>query len=246
MAYVPENKRTTAWYLFHELFHVRVNPNHVRTADEIKLFGTPTTGNEDYDRELAKNDTLVMLSIAQMEDIFNNGYPVKVANYKDTERIYKLISDHLHFMKNIFVGSENITADPTIMNDLIRLDKFAQAMFEHARYLLTGEVPTSQLAARLMGGRFSSLGMSIRQRAAQRAQAPASKPIDPNRVHTTFGSGGGRDYSSGAEHVPTPPPKPENISLVPDERHEDPRLPKRFSLESMFEDQKRNATRWGG
>lgn len=230
-AYVPPDKRDTAWYLFNELFMVRVNPNKIRTVEEIKLYGTPTTGNEDKDRELAKVEELRMLSIAQMEDIYNQGYPVKIVEYSDTEKIYTLVSKHLVAMRNLMGMSENFNNNPETLKELIRLDQFAGAMFDHARYEMKHDVPQSSLIARMRGeGRFSALGRR-RQVAVEAADIKGT------------GSGALRDYSTGADaqQPANAPQNPLEVDVVPD----DPRLPKRISLERLFEDQMRQGVQWG-
>lgn len=229
MTYVPEGQRTTAWYLFHKLYRVRVNPNKIRTVDEIKLYGTPTTGNTEYDRELAKNEEVVMISIAQMEDIFNQGYPVKIVRFEDTKEIYEHIARHLVAMRNIMHGSENFTNNPDTMNELIRLDQFAAAMFTHARYHMKEDVPQSGLVARMRGERFSRLGRKGRTPVAE---TPST------------GSGSLRDYATGTD-VKTPLPMHDDPRAV-DEVVEDPNLPRRVSLERLFENQKRMGMNWGG
>jgi hypothetical protein len=231
MPYVPPDKRDTAWYLFYELFMVRVNPTKIRTVEEIKMYGTPTTGNEDYDREMSKSEDIVMISIAQMEDIYNQGYQVKIVNYDDTKKIYEYIAKHLVAMRNISVGSENFNSNAETLNELIRLDKFAGAIFEHARYGMKQDVPQSSLIARMRSDRFSNLG-----RNRQRLNGPEVKGK---------GSGSLRDYSTGVDaqneiNAATSAPSPV------DEVSENPNLPKRISLERMFEEQRRHALNWGG
>lgn len=235
MSYVPESQRNTAWYLFYKLFQVRVNPTKIRSVEEIKQFGTPTTGNEDYDRELAKAEEIVMLSVAQMEDIYHQGYPVKIVKYEDTKAIYEIIDKHLIAMRNLMNQSENFTNDPKTLDELIRLDQFSQAMFTHARHQIRQAAPTSALMARMRGDRFSALG-----RRQQRSQGPAVQGK---------GSGSLRDYSTGAqaEHErQQQQQQPQQDPLAVDVPPEDPNLPRRMSLERMFEQQKRFGLNWGG
>lgn len=228
MTYVPEHLRNTAWYLFHKLYQVRVNPSKIRTVDEIKMYGTPTTGNEAYDAELAKNEEIVMLSIAQMEDIFNQGYPVKIVKREDTKDIYERIAKHLSAMKNITNVSENFVNDKQTLDELIRLDQFAEAMFHHARHQMKHDVAQSSLINKMRGGRFATLG---RRRPAEQA-AP-----------TTKGGGAGRDYSTGLDaQQPDQVEDPRAVDAI----IEDPSLPKRISLERLFEEQKRFGTGFGG
>lgn len=224
--WIPEEERTSIWYLFNILFHVRVNPHQIRTVEEIQDYGTPTTGNEDYDRELQKAETVVMLNIAQMEDIYHRGYPVKIIKEADTKIIYEHISNHLVKMKELLGFSENVTGDPQTMDELIRLDKFAGDMFEHARYGMRADYPQSSFAKRFSNDRFKSLGKLSRG-------TKAAEPADTGPV---------RDYSTGDDvsaRAPTLIEEPQEREKV-----DDPSLPKRVSLANLFEDRKRLGTRW--
>jgi hypothetical protein len=231
MGYVKESQRNTAWYLFNKLFYVRVNPLKVRSVEEIKLYGTLTTGNEEVDREMAKNETVVMLHIAQMEDMFNRGYTVAIVKYEDTKTIYQLITNHLIAMRNVMTLSENVTNDVKTLDELIRLDKFAEAIFGHARYQMKSDTPHSKMAQRFSSDRFSGLSKLGRQRRTEAAAAPSA----------TAG-GMGRDYGVGQD-APRPDPlrEPEMMEVK-----DDPNLPKRVSLERLFEHQKREGMNWGG
>lgn len=225
--YVKPADRTTAWHLFNRLFKVRINPNHLRTAEDIKLYGTPTTGNELKDADLALREEVVMLNIAQMEDLFHQNYPVKVVNFDDTKEIYRYISDHLIAMKELFDKSENVTTDPTLMDDLIRLDQFAQAVFQFARYGLKFDILHSSLARRMLTpDRFAALGR-LGRAARKTTEAPTTTGPQPGSL---------RDYRSGTD-VPQSNPNQEASDLfVPEE---DPTLPKRINLERLFEERKK-------
>ena len=224
MGWVPESQRTTIWYLFNKLFYVRVNPTKIRTIEEIKAFGTPTTGNEAYDREMIKAEEVVMLNIAQMEDLFNNGYPVNIVRYDDTKEIYKLVTDHLFQMRDTLAFSENATNDPKTLDELVRLDKFAAGMFDHARHTLKQDVAHSSLANRMMNGRFSGLSKLGRRR----SDAPLEQK--PESLVGTQ-----RDYRTGEDFQPDPTKEPDTLT----EKVVDPNLPQRLSLERLFEERKR-------
>jgi len=223
MGWVPEDQRTTVWYLFNKLFYVRVNPTKVRTVEEIKAYGTPTTGNEAYDREMLKAEEVVMLNIAQMEDMFNNGYPVNVVRYEDTQQIYKLVTDHLLNMRDTLTYSENTTNDPKTLDELVRLDKFAAGMFDHARHTLKQDVSHSTLATRMMNGRFSGLSKLGRRRS------------DQVEISAEVAIGNTRDYRTGTDFQIDPTKEPETLT----EKVVDPSLPQRLSLERLFEERKR-------
>lgn len=232
MGWIPEHQRTTGWYLFNKLFRVRINPQHDRTADDIKFYGTPTTGNEDYDRELDKAEHVVMWNIAKIESHFASGYPVKFVDRKDCEEVYRLINNHLTFMHGMFGNTENTRDDPDTMSDLVRLDQFADATFQHARYGLRDNLQHAGYARRAMAkDRFAQLASRVRSRASgQEEKLPG-------------GSSVGREYGTHEELARTPPPTGDQF-LIPDPVPEDPTLPKRVSLANLFEERRQNGLRW--
>lgn len=146
MGVVQEKKKAshpTVWYLFNRRFMCRVPPLALRTIDDIKMFGTPTTGNPILDKEMEQEWALRMLNIAEMEDCFHRGYNVRLVKYSDSKTIYELIIDHLVEWRNFFdVATNNRVPDETI-DELIRLDKFATAVYVPARHLFTEETASS-------------------------------------------------------------------------------------------------------
>lgn len=230
MPYVPEDKRTTVWYLLEPKFMVRVPPMALRTVDDIKLFGTATSGDEYVDKEMAKNLTVCMLSVAAMEEIHHRGYDVGVVNYDDTKKIYEYITNHLVAFKNLFQSSENVAPEADLLDELIRLDKFATAVYGPAKHLMNGDLVHSLLARRLKSGGVSSLtrsALSSKQRVLASVVQPVAAPT----------SGGGRDYGT---NVPVSVMAPVTAPM-----DDESGLPERISLTSMFERQKRlGDTRW--
>lgn len=156
MSYVPEDQRTTAWYLFNKRFQVRIPDQATRSLEEIKQFGVPTTGDPVIDREMSKDWGMRYLCIAEMEDIFNRGYDVKVLRYSETKVIYELISNHLLEFRRFFETVMNNRVPDETIEELIRLDKFAAAVYEPAKHLFTREIAQSILGRHLQERRQST------------------------------------------------------------------------------------------
>jgi hypothetical protein len=237
MGYIPESQRTTGWYLFNKLFQVRINPHHARTAEDIKRFGTPTTGNEDVDRELDKYEQIVMWPISRLEAHYSSGYPVKFVKYDDCQEVYKLIHNHLTAMQQALTVSENVTNDPETMTELVRLDQFADAVFQHARYGLRDNLQHAGFA-RMARARdpFARLNTKIRNRQLDTETPPETLP---------GGSSVGRQYGTHAElAAQTPPTVNEKGVIELDPIIEDPTLPKRTSLAKLFEERRQLGTQW--
>lgn len=236
MGYVPESQRTTVWYLFNKLFKVRANTHRIRTIEEIQTYGTPTTGIAEVDRELEKLETVIMISIAQMEDLYNRGDSFRIVDRADTEKIYKYIMDHLVTMRNFFNGSEHVKTDEKTMDELVRLDRFAAEMFGTARYFMKEEIQLSSLGRVFASSRPSGLA-KLRQAKLHRAQQVANGDDAP--------AAGRRDYRTGDEIERARGPVEHDLTQPGFEpAPEDPSLPKHKSLEKLFEESKRFGLRY--
>jgi len=62
-SWVPESERDSSWYLFHELYHVRVQFLQMLSIEELQHFGMPITGDPVYDKQIANESRDIMLSI---------------------------------------------------------------------------------------------------------------------------------------------------------------------------------------
>jgi hypothetical protein len=183
MGWIPENQRTTAWYLFEEKFLCKVPQLATRTIEDIKQFGVFTTGDKVIDRELAKEWTLKYLSIAKMEEIFNNGHNIKVVNFADTKKIYELISAHLITWRDFFGRMENSGVDAQTLDELVRLDKFAAAVYEPAKHLFTEEIAMSlfgQYQSKQRLGKLLARGM-FKDAEINKPQPTPTDPNNPNQ-----------------------------------------------------------------
>lgn len=170
MGVVQDRKedRPTVWHLFNRRFMCRVPPLAIRTIEEIKMFGTPTTGNALLDKEMEQEWALRMLNIAEMEDCFNRGYNVRVVKYEDCKTIYGLITDHLLIWKTFFETAENNRVEEETIDELIRLDKFATAVYIPARHLFKVDEANSVFGRYRQARKSASLisrGMFARQEA---------------------------------------------------------------------------------
>lgn len=130
--WVDEKDRDTSWYLFHELYHVRVQYLQMLSIEELKHFGMPTTGDPDYDKQVARENRDIMLSIQRCAELFESGAVVGVVVHKDTRRIYERISNHLEAWASHIRG--NMNQRPVPVKDLLLLDRFAHSIYEFAKY----------------------------------------------------------------------------------------------------------------
>lgn len=159
MGVVQDKKETrpTVWYLFNRRFMCRVPPLALRSIEDIKLFGTPTTGNPLLDKEMEQEWALRMLNIAEMEDCFHRGYNVRLTKYSDSKVIYDLITDHLIAWRTFFETIENNRVPDETIDELVRLDKFATVVYIPARHLFTEETAQTVFGRYRQARRAASL-----------------------------------------------------------------------------------------
>lgn len=149
-AYVPENQRDTAWYLFNKLFMCRVPLLQSMSPDYIRHFGIPISGDPVRDRAFTSEMHTSMIPISKMVEYFKNGVTVRVAKHEDTKAIYQIISNHLvAWKRELEVGLNNRNAP---LEELVLLDKFASAVYPHAIQHMTDDFMTGVVADRMLNG----------------------------------------------------------------------------------------------
>lgn len=147
--WIPESQRDSSYYIFNEKYHCTVPHIDMRSSDHIKLFGMPSCGIKEIDRETANERIETYLSINQMIEYFKRGALVGVRKVEDTKTIYERITDHLNAWKRQLQNGLNNGDAP--IDDLILMDKFANAVYAHAQYQFTEEIIYS-LLLRQIGG----------------------------------------------------------------------------------------------
>lgn len=141
MTWLPENQRDTSWYIFNQKFRCSVPYIDMRSADHIRLFGTPTSGVKEIDLEASRERVETYLSINQMVEYYRRGALVGVKRVADTKVIYERIMDHLNAWKNqLQYGLNNADAP---IDDLLLLDQFANAVYAHAKHHFKEEITDS-------------------------------------------------------------------------------------------------------
>lgn len=157
VGYLPEEQRNTAYYLFSrvERYHCRLRGMDTRSVEHIRFFGTPTSGDPDYDREMRNEIVDRFLTIAEMACYFRDGITVRVKHRADTKKIYERITDHLIAWRDA-LSSLNHPQAP--IEDLLTLDEFAHKVYEHAKWHFKDPYTTS-LLERAMNARFGNMGI---------------------------------------------------------------------------------------
>ncbi len=142
-----EEPKDTTIMLWEWYFKVRVPWLQSRPIEELKLLGTPISGNKDVDADIKNQWLTTMMPIAYMVELYQKNIPVKVIDVKDTKLIYDYISEHLHAWKQQLYQGVNVGAAP--INDLIAMDEFANLVYEHAKFQFTRDMADSLLGKHL-------------------------------------------------------------------------------------------------
>jgi hypothetical protein len=170
IGFLPEAERTTAYYLFSraERYECKIRLMDTRSIDHIRFFGTPTSGDEDYDREMRNEVVTRMFTIAEMACYFRDGVPVWVRHKSDTKKIYERITEHLIAWRDALQGLNHPKAP---IEDLLVLDEFAHKVYEHAKWHFKDPYTVS-LVQRAMNARFSSGSLLGTPMAIPTAESP--------------------------------------------------------------------------
>jgi hypothetical protein len=148
--WVPPEQQDTRWCIWNLKFRCRVPFIQTMSVDYMQHFGMPTVGDSryaHYDKEMANEPITTMLSINQMVEYFRKGVTVAVCRHADTKVIYEHISNHLRAWKDKLEVGFNIRSAP--IEDLILLDKFANAVYRHAAPYFTAAYVDSILARKM-------------------------------------------------------------------------------------------------
>jgi len=144
MPWVPHKDRDARWYIWNKRFDCRLPNIQTYSIDHIKIFGMPTSGYEDLDKEMANEIVERSLTIIEMIKFFHEGASIRIKNVKDTKVIYDYISEHLNAWKHEIETAYSINHVP--VEELLIMDKFAQAVYEHAKWHFPKDYQDSMLS----------------------------------------------------------------------------------------------------
>lgn len=143
---VDKHGRETRYYLWHEPYLVRAPRIQLMSEYELRNYGILDSGSPLENRLTMNELHEVMLPIVKIMYHVENGTHISVVKHSDTEWIYRRIQDHLHAWMQYLDTSLNISHAP--IEDLIRLDKFAQIIYPHAtEHFTAGYVESKFMAA---------------------------------------------------------------------------------------------------
>ncbi len=135
--YIPPKDRGPRYPIFNVDYLCRVPAMAARSPEEIEMFGTPASSDEQADATMLNERILTYLTIGQMVEYFAKGIDVGLVTFGDSKKIYHAITGYLTTWKEIMDRSMMTRGVP--IDDLILLDEFANSVYEHAKYQIKGD-----------------------------------------------------------------------------------------------------------
>lgn len=173
----------TDHYIFVPIFMVTVPQEALRTEEEVRVLGTPTTMNRRIDAVLSRQRTTTYMNIAKMATLASKGWAIGIVKHEDCKTIYDYVQNHLDAWVQLLGHSIHRPNAP--YEDLYILDQFAQQIFQHARWQYNDKVNMEnsfmrQIDALGLLGEFSVFQPSIEARMRQDSIASGETP-DPGK-----------------------------------------------------------------
>ena len=149
VGFLPMDQRDTRYYLFSraERYECSVPVMQSRSLEDLRFFGTFTSGEESWDRHMANERVVRRLTINQMVEFYKKGVDFGIRQRPDTKTIYQRITDHLVAWRNELETQINPMRPP--LEDLIALENFAHSIYEHAKWHFRDQYTESLLLQRM-------------------------------------------------------------------------------------------------
>lgn len=132
---VKQTDTTSAQYrIWHDTFLCEIRYIDTMSTDYLKIFGTFTTGDSLLDRQAHNEMVLRRFTIIRMIEFFHENVRVYIKNPEDSKTIYCLLQEHLqNWQKELH---QSLRTDNAPFEELALMDKFADAVYEHAKWYL--------------------------------------------------------------------------------------------------------------
>lgn len=181
MALAANSVTDTSKSLWEFKFLCRIPDLQSRSIEHIKFFGVPSTGDPNIDKDLSQQWITTYITIDDMVEYYKKGVPVKVVNQPDVKKIYDYISAHLNAWKNQISFGLNIGDAP--IEDLVDMDRFANIVYEHAKYHFqestAGSIMANTLSATVRFNQFNFFKPEVKITTNDDLSRAKSEEVDP-------------------------------------------------------------------
>lgn len=129
------DRESTGYKIFKKIFHCRVKAKHLLDIEKVAEYGHPTTGDDEYDAELAETLNDVYLPTSTIAEMFGDGVDVQMVNHGDAVTMYNLIIDHLEwwdekFRTSLYINPERLKR---VKADLEILSRLSASLYPSVR-----------------------------------------------------------------------------------------------------------------
>ena len=135
------------WKIWNDRFLCQMRSIDTMSTDYIKIFGTLTTFDQTLDRQMHNEMVDRYLTIIQMVKYYHEGINVYIKKAEDSKTIYVLIQEHLQNWQREMQIPFRVDKAPT--EELAIMDKFAEVVYEHAKWYLDTALVDSPFARSL-------------------------------------------------------------------------------------------------
>jgi flagellar biosynthesis component FlhA len=98
----------------------------------LEEYGLHSSGNKNVDRELARQPQLVYLTINDLIEYYNQSQRISIVKQDDVKTIYEICQDYtFNYASQL---NKSVFSHDVPFNDLIKIDEFAEAVYQHAGY----------------------------------------------------------------------------------------------------------------
>lgn len=148
MRYIPPKERDTRWPLWCINYECQIPWNHLRSIQDIELFGVPYTGDPVRDRETATELRSVQLPPQRLAELYCDGARILLRNpIVNAKKIYKDIMAHIEaFGRSELANGFSINTRSFPMRDLQKFDEFANALWPMTQATMPADYTTGDFA----------------------------------------------------------------------------------------------------
>lgn len=141
--FIPENERDHRYGIFHVKYFVKIPYIHTRSVDDIREFGMPSSGFREFDTGQENQMVDRYITINEMLEYFLKGVNIAITDYNKTKQIYDAISEYIAFwLADI---RKNFSTNHVPLEDLQDLDKFANVVYDKAKWLFSKDIVDNAL-----------------------------------------------------------------------------------------------------
>lgn len=143
--------------IFKYPFRVFVPQRELYDDLDREVFGVPTTGDVNLDRQLADELTPVTMTIADLVKLWERDVNFTFGSVDDIARMYGYINEHLRAWERAI--REKIWMKEPPMEDLYTLDRFASFLFARSRGRIARKFDNQALLGGLDAGSVSPISI---------------------------------------------------------------------------------------